>query len=319
MLQTIRNIPKIGIIRLVDSHYQDFQSFADQRPPCYANGWLYHLRSARNADGSLGYRYQTDDFLTTLGSRKSFSTCVSPMGQGRLFQTPRLCESIANETGLPVVVKKVDDELYSHLVRQQGFVPCDDGRFLEDEAYPENRIDLNRLFDEQGKLNRRAKQLGRRVRQFEALQVKLTGVDASTNCQAKMTESLSKLLRNEPAKHKAYSQIWRFVQSKPNWPTCFFLTAFFDSQENIHGMYVAERLGDRTAGLYCAVTSRVYPYATEWMDVVFFRTIWKAGFEQLMLGGSETEGVHHYVQKLLPTQLANPMRPLVYRPSSIRF
>lgn len=298
--------------RLVPDDCHSFRLYADQRSPCYANGWLYHLRAARNEYGSLGFRCHGDEFFVTFGLRKSFAACVSPMGQNRFAQTPQLCETICKTTGLPVLLKKVDAELHTYLLRQKGFEICDEERFLEDEAYPEHYLDLKELFDEQCQLSCKAKQLQRRVRQFDAQSIKLFAAEHSDSEPGHLVKALNRLVSEDSSKHQAYIQLCRFVQTTDNQNGLFFQKVFVDKRNQIHGLYIAERLSDRTAGLYCAVTSRVYSYATERMDVAFFQWLREVGIQKLMLGGSETAGVHRYVQKFLPIQLETSLRPLVY-------
>lgn len=316
-MSTIENDLLQGALnRLVLDDCHPFQRYALQRPCCYANGWLYHLRSSRQADGSLGYVYSSNEFFATLGIRKTFATCVSPMGTERFTQTPKLCELIGRRTGLPVLLKKVDADLYSYLRQQRGFATADNERFREDETYPEHYLNLTKLFDERLQLNRNAKQLRRRVRQFETQSIQLSAYGEGTSKSDHLVAALKQLVTEESPKHQAYYQLCRFVQESRFQEGQFFHRVFTNQHGQVHGLYIAERLSETTAGLYCAINSRAYSYATERMDVAFFQWLRESGIHRLLLGGSETAGVHHYVQKLLPIQVKPLLRPLVYRAAS---
>lgn len=312
-MSTLFNDPFQGKLnRLTPDDCRSFHQYASLRSVCYANSWLYHLRSARNQDGSLGYHCHGEGFFATFGLRDSFATCVSPMGQDRFAQTLQLCRLIGAKAKLPVVIKKVDAELQRCLLQQEGFSICSDDRLMEDEAFPEHYLDLMSLFDEKCQLSRKAKQLQRRVRQFDLQNVKLFATDEFDSKPDGIVAALERLASRKSSKHQAYFHLCRFVQAQEISRDGFFCKVYVDHNHHVHGLYIAQRLEDETAGLYCAITSRAYSYATERMDVAFFQWLRQMGIRKLMLGGSETAGVHHYVQKLLPIQMESSSRPLIY-------
>ena len=291
-----------------------FRSFADKRPAGYANGWLYHLRSARNSDGTRGFRILADDFMVTIGVRDQWVNVIAPMGRDRLDQTPRVCKLIARVTGLPLLLKKVDSSLAQQLLLQKEFYSADqDVNILEDESFPEQSLNLRQLFDGQGSLTKAARQLRRRVRQFEGQGIELQEMNLLRATTANFELLLREVTQGNADKRSAYSEICRYFQSGQFDRNNYIASAFVDSRNRTHGLYLVEKLGNRTAGLYCAVCSRAFRYSTEWMDVAFFRQLAQQGIDRLLLGGSETAGVHHYVQKLLPTPVTAAALPLVFR------
>ncbi len=298
-------------IDFTDSNH--FNSIVCQRPVCYANGWLYHLRSARNNDGSAGFQFLEQDVFATIGFRNEHSICVSPIGERRFSVIPELCRSIAKDTSLPVILKKVDRELSEYLLTQTGFHLHRDKQNLEDENFPEHLLELQTLFDASGSVNSKAKQLQRRFRRFERNVGQLRHED---NCEygGGLRTALETMLEDFHEKRLAYSQMCEFIESHSALQGRFQVRAFYCNRNQMQGLYIAEKLSEQTAGLYCAVTSRQYPDATEWMDVNFFHMLWQAGYRRLLLGGSETSGVHHYVKKLLPVELPDTMFPLIYKP-----
>lgn len=296
--------------------FAQFKRFVAHRPTCYADGWLYHLRSARNANGSIGFQFLRQNAYATIGFQRNHTVCVSPTGVDRFEFVPELCHLLAVEKGEPVLLKKVDQELYAYLRTQTGFFPCQHSDDVEDENFPEHVIDLETLFNNDGTLNRNAKHLKRREKRFERNVGPLfsRGVIETSGS---LSDDLNRMLKDSCEKRLAYAQMCQFVESYVHSSTKFYVRAYYCQNQQMHGLYLAEELTKGTAGLYCAVTSRSFPDSTEWMDVDFFRMLHQSGIQKLFLGGSETPGVHQYVKKLLPRELPTTMRPLIFRNSSL--
>ena len=311
---TSGKLPNLNLKRLHQEHCDLFRTFASRRPTCYANGWLYHLRSARNENGSAGFVYHTRDFFVTLGVRKRCVVLVSPMGKKRSSETESLVCGLSESTGMSVLLKKVDSDVFSFLLNRPGFSVCDNPELLEDETFPEHDLEFANLFDRNLHVRPIARQLRRRLRQFHSKEIPLLGLPERGPKSISIVEALTRLVTRDSIKFRAYLQICREVEkARMTDSGPYHWTVFATPSGQVHGLYIAESLTSEVAGLYCAVTSRTCPHATEWMDVSFFRGLLQLGIRRLLLGGSETAGVHHYVQKLKPALSSHAMGAIIYR------
>src|SRR5262249_14560352 len=114
----------------------------------------------------------------------------------------------------------------------------------------------------------------------------------------------------DPDKYRSYQQIIHETCAQGSRTSRYTVCAYYDEDAIIQGLYISERLKDDQAGLYCAVSAKTFPGLTEWMDYDFFQRLFQQGTRSLYLGGSETRGVHDYVQKLLPATPPYYMRPM---------
>jgi hypothetical protein len=120
------------------------------------------------------------------------------------------------------------------------------------------------------------------------------------------------LFGSNPEKYKSYKQMIQEISSQGSDNDRYKVCIYRDKDETIHGLYIGELLEKGSMGLYCAVSSRAFPGITEWMDYDFFQQIFHEGIHSLYLGGSETEGVHAYIQKLLPMTPPYFMQPMQF-------
>ena len=110
--------------------------------------------------------------------------------------------------------------------------------------------------------------------------------------------------------------IEELVHIKDQDKSIYVTGCFLDASKNVHGIYISEKIADQATGLYCALSSLKAPGITEWMDYHFFKYLHESGYKQVYLGGSETSGVHQYVQKLSPMRPLCEMYPLTYTPKT---
>lgn len=280
---------------------------------CYANSWLYILRSSRDKDGNFGFKYQDSDSLFSIGFRNDVLYIINPNGKGVANKILKLCNvfSKAEIHKIGIVIKKADEQVVKDLVDTKLFGIATDisSGLLEDEIFPENIIDLEFTFPYGNEINPKAQNLRKAYRSFEKNDIKLNQNDSLINIGTEaLYEGLRSLSRTNHNKWLAYKSLIDEVCTNQN----FYNVSVFTHDNKIHGIYISEIFPDGNAGLYCAVTSRQHQGITEWMDVAFFQNLANAGVKRLYLGGSETEGVHVYVKKLLPKPVIYNMLPLVY-------
>jgi hypothetical protein len=273
---------------------------------CYANSWLYILRSTRNSQGEFGYKFVGKDTIMGIGYRNNAVYLVHPMGAGRFAATLDLCYRIRRNTPYPIILKKVDQKLYEYLYASNLFQePTRDAMFFEEEAFPEHTLYLERLYEQDFQKDHQSLPLMRKVKRFDKSSMHLlakTDVSSIEN-----SPGFHSLFGSNPDKYRSYLHIIREASSRNDR---YKICAYVDEHETIHGLYISERLGEESMGLYCAVSSRAHPGITEWMDYDFFRQLFHDRIHYVYLGGSETEGVHSYVQKLLPLAPPYLMRPM---------
>lgn len=297
------------ITRLSPADADVFRDAFQREAICYANSWLYILRSTRDDQGGFGYKFVGKDTVMGIGCRNNTLYLVHPIGAGRFDTTLDLCYRIRKSVTCPIILKKIDQELYERLSSTNLFQEHAEGLTLfEEEAFPEHTLHLEKLHRPDFLMDPRSLPLTRKVKRFEKGSMNLlakTDVSSIENYPGFYT-----LFGPNPVKYRSYLYIIREACSRRSGDGKYKVCVYFDERMTIHGLYISERLGEESMGLYCAVSSRSYPGITEWMDYDFFRQLFHEGIRYLYLGGSETEGVHAYVQKLLPLAPPYLMRPM---------
>jgi hypothetical protein len=299
-----------AISRLSNADADLFRTTFQQEPVCYARSWLYLLRSTRNDQGGFGYKFVGQDTSFGIGYRNNTLYVVHPIGSGRFTTTRDFVQELRTKMSCPIILKKIDQPLYEYLSSTHLFQSCASGSgLLEEEAFPEHVLPLSRLYSRDGGLSAQSLPFMRKVRRFEnsskmlQVQTGLSGIESRSGFRQLFGGSLEK--------YKSYLPIVREVLGRQSSNDHYKVCVYSDEDGMVHGLYLSERLEERKMGLYCAVSSKSSPGMTEWMDYDFFRWVYNEGIHTLYLGGSETEGVHRYVKKLLPLEPIYLMRPLV--------
>lgn len=278
---------------------------------CYANSWLYLLRSTRNGQGELGYKFVGEETLAGIGYRHHCIYFVHPIGAGRFGTTLDVCTRSYESLQCPIILKKIDKALYEYLSATHLFREhADDLTLFEEEAFPEHILQLETLFSPHFGRCEQSLPLMKKVKRFAKSPMKLqVRADVSWS-DLESNPGFPHLFGPNPDKYHSYRQIIREACSPRASESTYKVCAYYDAHHTIHGLYISELLAKGTMGLYCAVSSKSFPGITEWMDYDFFQQLFLEGIHTLYLGGSETEGVHAYVQKLLPIAPPYLMRPM---------
>jgi hypothetical protein len=310
--QTIaRDIPGAKTLDLAPDDAGDL--WFNQSHDRYANGWLYLLRATRDDQGEKGFLINRDGFQVGLGYRNKTIYLVRPSGTTAVKNIREICRYLQERSESEIILKKVDEDLAQALECEDFF---DSSKYireqtlLEDEFRPELYVDLNELFPTIDTINPKARNLSRKVTRF---------LKASSICpevhelhdDLMTVERIHRFLSKHQTKAKAYRLVVEAV-CRANSRGPYISTVYQDSK-SIEGVYVAERLSARTAGLYCAVTSKSAVGMTEWMDVSFFRKLHAMGITKLLLGGCETDGVRAYCNKLLAQSASYVTQTLVFK------
>lgn len=295
------------ISRLSPADANVFRSVFQQEALCYANSWLYVLRAARNDLGGLGYKFVGKDTIMSIGYRNNTLYLIHPVGCGSFDTILDFCHQIRKKVACSIVLKKIDQDLYERLSATKMFQGhISDLTLCEEEAFPENVLLLERLYSPG--VEARSLPLLRKVKRFENGSVHLLAQKGSISIEKH--PGFSNLFGFSPEKYKSYLQIIREVDARRTDGDRYNVCLYVDERAAMHGLYISEWLGAESMGLYCAVSSKSSPGITEWMDYDFFRQLFHAGIRYLYLGGSETQGVDAYIQKLLPVAPPYVMRPL---------
>jgi len=299
-----------NISRLLPTDADLFRAAFQKEEVCYANSWLYLLRATRNDHGAIGYKFVGEETLMGMSYRYGTVYLVHPMGAGRFKTTLDLCCEIRSRMQCPVILKKVDHSLYEYLCATNLLqTDSDDLLLLEEEAFPEHVLPLEKLYNADSGLYRQSLPFIRKVKRFakSSLQL-LTGAEIS---DLESNPGFQQLFSFNPDKYKSYMQVIREIRSKSSQNGKYKICVYYDEYKTIHGLYISELLEKGSMGLYCAVSSRAFPGITEWMDYDFFQQVFYDNIHYLYLGGSETQGVDAYVKKLLPSTPDYVMQPLI--------
>ena len=152
---------------LLPTDAKAFRKAFQQEGICYANSWLYVLRSTRDDQGRLGYKFVGNETLIGIGYRNGTVYLVRPIGKGRFDDTLDLCKKICSSMNCPVVLKKVDRELHKYLMSTGLFhTSVDELTVFEEEAFPEHVLQLEELYDPDFITDRRSLPLMRKVKRF---------------------------------------------------------------------------------------------------------------------------------------------------------
>jgi hypothetical protein len=299
----------MAISRLSSEDTYLFRAAFQQEPARYCNSWLYLLRSTRNDQGEFGYKFAGKNALIAIGHRNNTFYLVHPMGSERFSATLDLCHAIQQNSSCTIVLKKLDQDLYSYLLASDLFrrstahsTTAFSNITLEEEAFPEHLLHLDTLCD----INSNAYQKSafiKKVKRFEKYSLSLSGTNDIEH------QDFSTLFSADSEKNKCYRQMIAAVTSHQDakYKTCIYC----DKYGVAHGLYIAETLATGVMGLYCAVGSKKAPGITEWMDHDFFQQLYQQGIHILYLGGSETQGVDTYIKKLFPIAPPYLLRPMV--------
>jgi len=316
--QPERNIPipafMSGFSRLSPADTDFFHELFQKEEVCYANSWLYLLRAARDDQGDLGYKFVGKSLVAGIGYRNGSFYIIRPIGgASRYDELIDLCMRIYENFRSPIILKKIDQVLYNQFSEAQSFgIDRDSLELFEEEAFPEHVLQLGRLFEPTGEMKRHLQPFLKKVRRFEG-QTRLWAVRNAAWKELESNPGFWGVFGYNPDKYKSYMQILKEASAARGDHRRYRNCAYYDERGTLHGLYVSELYQPGIMGLYCAVSARSFSGITEWMDYDFFQQLFQEGIHTLYLGGSETEGVHGYVQKLLPVVPSYLMRPLLIR------
>jgi len=302
------------ISRLSLSDYQMIQSYYDTQSISYAKSWLYLLRASRYSNGELGCKIFHNNMLLLLGYRNDLCFIVNPASLNVIPLVMSVCERLHDRKRCGIILKKVNSTLASYLLDTGHFESISNTfqpNALEDDLFPEHEVFLEDLFNSDLSLKQSARIVARSVRRFQKETRLIEAKSWISYEQAR--QGLQRLSASNSDKYNSYLPIIQtvFLHSSPN---SSYRCMCFHENELIHGLYIAEYLGNNsTMGLYCALSSRDGKGITEWMDIEFFRDMYRCGVKKILFGGSETLGVHNYVQKLFVRKPSNISYTLKYK------
>lgn len=293
------NIKYISSLTLDDSKL--FRDFFFKENLCHSNSWLYTLRTTRDDNGELGYKYWHQNSLIGIGVRNEIIYLMHPMGTWDSKKIIDLCRQISDNTDFPIILRRVGNNLNKSLINSERFTPVDNRNDLEDDAFPETIIRPSTIYLPNLKLNPLASKLLKKAKRFEHTQIMLSfDTSVKTFGENRLIEALLEMSNGIHDKFTSYTMMLKEVISITKNQT-YYKSYIFYYESKIHGIYIVEFLNSQSVGLYCALTSKAFPGITEWIDMEFFRKMRELEIETVFLGGSETIGVYRYIDKLLPS------------------
>jgi hypothetical protein len=291
-----------------------FRRYFSYEGVSHSNSWLYTLRETRDDEGNFGYKYWNKNSLCGIGIRNKKLYIFRPLGDIKVSEIVDICENVTKQISINIILRRIDTTLYEELLSTGLFdktVPRED---LEDDSYPETIIKPAKLFSNNKKMELIADRLGKKARRFEKLnQGIILEKSLKQFSERELIDTIKYMSNGIHDKFTAYILMIKNLLREQEKKSVYRSYIFHDN-ESIHGIYIIEFLDKSSVGLYCALTSKKYPGITEWIDSRFFSIMFESDIENVYLGGSETQGVFNYIDKLLPVYPSYKMYSLLYSP-----
>jgi hypothetical protein len=284
----------------------------------YASSWLYTLRVCRNEVGLPGYAARVGESHIGIGLHHG---TVSLLLLAFIDEADAAdaCVELYEYLSIdlpdtPILVKRLPPQVADRLLVKDRFVearPTLSPSILEDDSFPEVDVDLHQLD--------KARHLARKARQFANRNVPLS-VRRGPLGAFEARSALKAICGSDHDKFCSYrSMVDEAIRPFGGGTYSTWLFENSDAALRYRGLYIVDALGDKLAGLYCAISSRDAGGLTEWMDMTVLSEMASRGFERVLLGGSESLGVYRYTQKLLPVPTALPEVTLVRQDIADRY
>lgn len=284
-----------GVTALTHADEQLFRAAFAKHALQYAHSWLYMLRAAHLEQGELGYKYVSSRMVAVIGYRHNFIYVTPLFDTTAGIELQKICDRLFLTTSKPVLIKKFMPRSFNQLTPAANIPP--DELPLEDDTCPETILKLPRLFvTADGQVTPMAKKLVRRARAFEK-----TGIsfDITEDIADVPFEKVKEFLAKDQEKFASYLPIVKYLYTQKTDPYKYRVM-IFTHKGRVRGLYMTEILSLTDVGLYGGITSKDAGGITEWMDIYFFRTLYRAGIQTLHLGGTENIGIAEYIKKLFP-------------------
>lgn len=285
-------------------------------PYRYSDSWLYFYRATRSDLGRPGYFLRSEDFSVGIGFRGGAFFLVRPQGVEAASCSHSICQQLSGRINAPIILKKIEGSIAAQLLASGSFALAkqySETLPLEDEAFPEQALRLDRLFAADGSIQREAYSFSRRVRRFKQKYgpIESVAIGSFGDCR-RIRRDIVGFLEKQDGKGGAYCAMALATLRSQN--AKIISSLYYGPKIEVEGLYISEVFRDGVAGLYCALSSRSKSGITEWMDASFFGKLKHLGVRYLLLGGAETQGVCEYIAKLLPESIPHPMMQMIYKP-----
>lgn len=305
-------IPGITQLQHADEAY--FRAIFPKDSLHYSHSWLYVLRASHLADGKLGYKYIAPDLIAIIGYRNGYTYVTPIVDMTKGIKTRQLCQELVTQTGCKIIIKKAPKELYENVSKHD---PTDtEVALFEDDSNSETLLQLQRLFvSADGEINPSAKRFLRKVLAFTEQGKNIEIVDDIASIPLAQFEMFLRMDHKE--KYENYMPLVRYLAEQPREDSRYkYKVLVFLLDKKIRGLYITEVLSLSELGFYCGVTSKDEPGLTEWMDAFFLRKVYLEGIKTVYLGGSEKNGIAHFVKKLLPYRPEYSVKAMFFRPDN---
>lgn len=309
-------LQSIGLQPLTWGDEPLFRSFVKSHRPVdnddIKDSWAYTLQATRN----LPMKYFSEDILVLLTVKDDRSAIVIPNyfvpSEQQLADVVKI---LCSSTGLPVVLKNVDDTPEAvNKLRAFGFSPYAPGERwdadsrYDDQTYPQAVLDLNKLAPPAGfsqPLGPAYYQLRKRLKHSSNL--KITFYDQQKDYA--QTESLLHA-QAESRDNSVYAANHLFLVMPPS-ANAFSLTFSINGQAL--GFSLLDRISDTTAAWNSIIYDRRFsPNLSSRITFESAMFVKSRGFTKLNLQGSETAGLNQWKKTFVPCRQI-PKTHLIYR------
>jgi hypothetical protein len=246
---------------------------------------------------------------------------VNPVGPDRFSYTSTICEQIGRSIGIPIYLKKLDDDLLKHLSNQPHFrsaksIPWHSSAILEDDTYSEVIVDIETTLqllvaannnDLRDKINRFHRRTADRP-------VRWKDIDRALYSDAKLI--VNRFFLGKKAAHIDIStpDDYENMLLHPGLVVkdSLVIRKLCYIDRSPVAMLVLEALGSSsTMGLYCNLALyEAEKYLSEYVVIKALQEAQKRGFQYVNLGGSESLGLDRFKSKFMP--VAKIPRPWLY-------
>ncbi len=314
-----QELPHVSVLRSADEGLYEkfFQTDSIIAPFSYGNSWAYICQAARDNP----YKYFDGKTLLTITSSsnpKNPIRIVRPIGENTVDTIATFCNSLRSNTNRSILLCKLRHEDYISL-KYRGFEdPVWNLASLEhlpDDIYPQPICTLNNYF-KRGEISLEGRKLAK-------LRGKIARVKSYTD-EFKL-HPLSPMNTGD-AKHviktwkssfvKRYSKRSIILPKESGYysdPYTNIITRFSTRIDNERyfslvcyannipvGFSFLGRISDIAVAQYVNVCGNFYKGLSEYLALSTFLLAFRAGYEYVNMGGSETETLFKYNQKFAP-------------------
>lgn len=324
----MKNIFEIDYQHLSQLTFKDAQIFENIKVNTnseYSSSWLYTLRSSMFETSKLGYKYYHNNIFFTIGLRGNniYIGRIFGLEPRNYSEVLELIQYLKRIHSGKIVIKKANKNVAEMLMRNR--IPFSlsvdnekDDTIFEDETYPEKVIMLKKILKQSKKdLIIGNKKFRKGVNRFLNIGLNVKEIDIFSNNSDFSLDDLQRglhyLSRGNSNKYVSYTKIieYLYINIDDVFVKNKYIFKVYIVNGTIEGMYILEKLNTNKVGFYCGLTSIKWGGITEYLDYLIFCELFRLKLYTVYLGGSESQGIANYVEKLLPLNKHTTSIPII--------